>query len=106
MNTGPELLFIGFTPSDGLLMEFGLCVPHHFNPVEQEVMGGQFHVPNLPGVPTHLNMNGNILQRYLIRISRGANSCGQYSLKKNFYFTMKSPPPHFQLFYFNFVNYE
>ncbi len=36
----------------------------------------------------------------LIRISRGANNCGQHSLEKNIYFIMKFSP-HFQLFYFN-----
>ncbi len=36
----------------------------------------------------------------LIRISRGANNCGQHSLEKNSYFTMRFSP-HFQLFYFN-----
>ncbi len=30
-------------------MEFDLCVPHIYNPVEQ-VMAGQFHVPSHPGV--------------------------------------------------------
>ncbi len=36
----------------------------------------------------------------LIRISRGANNCGQHSLEKNIYFTMRFSP-HSQLFYFN-----
>ncbi len=36
----------------------------------------------------------------LIRISRGANNCGQHSLEKNIYFIMRFSP-HFQLFYFN-----
>ncbi len=36
----------------------------------------------------------------LIRISRGANNCGQHLLEKNSYFTMRFSP-HFQLFYFN-----
>ncbi len=36
----------------------------------------------------------------LIRISRGANNCGQHALEKNIYFTMRFSP-HFQLFYFN-----
>ncbi len=36
----------------------------------------------------------------LIRISRGANNCGQHSLEKNIYFIMWFSP-HFQLFYFN-----
>ncbi len=36
----------------------------------------------------------------LIRISRGANNCGQHSLAKNIYFIMRFSP-HFQLFYFN-----
>ncbi len=79
----------------------GLCVPHIYNPVEQEVMAGQFHSPSHPGVIKNLNMNGNILQRYLlIRISRGANNCGQHSLEKNIYVIMRFSP-HFQLFYFS-----
>ncbi len=36
----------------------------------------------------------------LIRISRGANNCGQHSLEKNSYFIMRFSP-HSQLFYFN-----
>ncbi len=36
----------------------------------------------------------------LIRISRGANNCGQHSLEKNSYFIMRFSP-QFQLFYFN-----
>ncbi len=42
----------------------------------------------------------------LIRISRGANNCGQVKesfsneLEKNIYFIMRFSP-HFQLFYFN-----
>ncbi len=36
----------------------------------------------------------------LIRISRGADNCGQHSLEKNIYFIMRFSP-HFQLFYFN-----
>ncbi len=36
----------------------------------------------------------------LIRISRGANNCGQHSLEKNIYFIMRFSP-YFQLFYFN-----
>ncbi len=43
-------IFLGFTPCDGWLREFGLCVPHIYNPVEQEVMAGQFHAPSHPGV--------------------------------------------------------
>ncbi len=43
-------IFLGFTPCDGWLREFGLCVPHIYNPVEQEVMAEQFHVHNHPGV--------------------------------------------------------
>ncbi len=46
------------------LREFGLCVPHIYNPVEQEVMAGQFHAPSHPGVLKNLKVNGNILQRY------------------------------------------
>ncbi len=36
----------------------------------------------------------------LIRISRGANNCGQHSLEKHIYFIMRFSP-HFQFFYFN-----
>ncbi len=43
-------MFYGFTPCDGGLREFGLCVPHIYNPVEQEVMAGQFHAHSHPGV--------------------------------------------------------
>ncbi len=55
---------IGFSHHDGWLREFGLCVPHIYNPVEQEVMAGQFHAPSHPGVLKKLKVNGNILQRY------------------------------------------
>ncbi len=53
-----------FSHHDGWLREFGLCVPHIYNPVEQEVMAGQFHAPSHPGVLKKLKVNGNILQRY------------------------------------------
>ncbi len=43
-------VLFGFTPCDGWLREFGLCVPHIYNHVEQEVMAVQFHVHNHPGV--------------------------------------------------------
>ncbi len=43
-------IFLGFTPFDGWLREFGIYVPHIYNSVEQEVMAGQFHTPNNPGV--------------------------------------------------------
>ncbi len=43
-------IFLGFTPCDGWLREFDLCVPRIYNPVEQEVMAGQFHAPCYPGV--------------------------------------------------------
>ncbi len=57
-------IFLGFSHCDGWLREFGLCVPHIYNPVEQKVMAGQFHAPSHTGVLKKLNMNGNILQRY------------------------------------------
>ncbi len=57
-------IFFVFSHCDGWLREFGLCVPHIYNPVEQEVMAGQFHAPSHPGVLKNVNMNGNILQRY------------------------------------------
>ncbi len=57
-------IFFGFSHCDGRLREFGLCVPHIYNPVEQEVMAGQFHAPSHPGVLKNLKVNGNILQRY------------------------------------------
>ncbi len=33
---------------------------HIYNPVEQEVVAGQFHAPSQPGVLKHVNMNVNI----------------------------------------------
>ncbi len=45
----------------GWLREFGLCVPHIYNPVEQEVMAEQFHAPIHPGVLKNANTpNKNI----------------------------------------------
>ncbi len=41
-----------------------LCFLLIINPVEQEVMAGQFHAPSHPGVLKKLKVNGNILQRY------------------------------------------
>ncbi len=94
-------IFFGFSHCDGWLREFGLCVPHIYNPVEQKVMAGQFHAPSHPGVLKNVNMNGNILQRYFThKNSRGGNNCGQHSLEKNIYFIMRFSP-QFQLFYFN-----
>ncbi len=58
-------IFLGFTPCDGRLRECGLCVPHIYNPVEQEVMAGQLHRCSLPGVLK----NGNIFQIYFILYS-------------------------------------
>ncbi len=63
-------------------------------------MAGQFHAPSHPGVLKNVNMNGNIRDILLIRISRGANNCGQHSLVKNIYFIMRFSP-HSQLFCFN-----
>ncbi len=94
-------IFFVFFHCDGWLREFGLCVPHIYNPVEQEVMAGQFHAPSHPGVLNNLNMNGIYFRDILLtRISRGANNCGQHPLEKNIYFIMRFSP-HFQLFYFN-----
>ncbi len=94
-------IFFGFSHCDGWLREFGLCVPHIYNPVEQEVMAGQFHAPSHPGVLNNLNVNGIYFRDILLtRISRGANNCGQHPLEKNSYFIMRFSP-HFQLFYFN-----
>ncbi len=45
-----EIYFLFFSHCDGWLREFGLCVPHIYNPVEQKVMAGQFHAPSHPGV--------------------------------------------------------
>ncbi len=59
-----EIYSLVFSHCDGWLREFGLCVPHIYNPVEQEVMAGQFHAPSHPGVLKNLKVNGNILQRY------------------------------------------
>ncbi len=58
-------LFFGFTHCDEWLKEFGLCAP-----VKQEVMDGQFHFPRQPGVLKNVNMNGNILQRDSVLLSR------------------------------------
>ncbi len=94
-------IFFGFSHCDGWLREFGLCVPHIYNPVEQEVMAGQFHAPSHPGVLKNLNMNGIYFRDILLtRISRGANNCGQHPLEKSSYVIMRFSP-HFQLFYFN-----
>ncbi len=92
-------IFFGFSHCDGWLREFGLCVPHIYNPVEQKVMAGQFHAPSHPGV-LKISMGIYFRDILLIRISRGANNCGQHSLEKNSYFIMRFSP-HFQLFYFN-----
>ncbi len=52
-----------------------------------------FHVHNHPGVLKIVNMNGNILQRYLLkRNSRGTNNCVQHVFEKNFYFIMRFSP--------------
>ncbi len=64
-------------------------------------MAGQFHAPSHPGVLKNVNINGIYFRDILlIRISRGANNCGQHSLEKNIYFIMRFSP-QFQLFYFN-----
>ncbi len=38
-------IFFGFTRCYRWLREFGLCIPYIYNPVEQEVMTGQFQSP-------------------------------------------------------------
>ncbi len=65
-------------------------------------MAGQFHAPSHPGVLKKCKYEMGIYFRdiLLIRISRGANNCGQHSLEKSIYFIMRFSP-HFQLFYFN-----
>ncbi len=94
-------IFFGFSHCDGWLREFGLCVPHIYNPVEQEVMAGQFHAPSHPGVLKNLKWMGIYFRDILlISISRGANNYGQHSLEKNIYFIMRFSP-HLQLFYFS-----
>ncbi len=94
-------ILFGFSHHDGWLREFGLCVPHIYNPVEQEVMAGQFHAPSHPGVLKKLKWMGIYFRDILlISISRGANNCGQHALEKNIYFIMRFSP-HFQLFYFS-----
>ncbi len=45
-------------------------------------------------------MRINFRDIFLIRISWGANNCGQHSLEKKDIFIMRFSP-HFQLFYFN-----
>ncbi len=72
-----------------------------YNPVEQEVMAGQFHASSHPGVLKNGNMNGNILSIYII--SKGANNCSKHALEKKIYFIMRFSP-HFQLIYFNEFN--
>ncbi len=95
-----NILFV-FSHCDGWLREFGLCVPHIYNPVEQEVMAGQFHAPSHPGVLKKIKWMGIYFRDILlISISRGANNCGQHALEKNIYFIMRFSP-HSQLFYFN-----
>ncbi len=89
-------IFFGFTPCDRWLREFGLCVPYIYNPVEQEVMTGQFQSPWC-ATKCKYEYFRDIL---LIRISMGANNGSQHSLEKNIYFIMWVSP-HFQLFYFN-----
>ncbi len=42
-------IFFGFTHCDGWLREFDLFCSF-YNPVEQEVMAGQFHAPNHSGM--------------------------------------------------------
>ncbi len=61
-------IFFGFTPCDGLLREFGVCVPHIYIPVGQEVIARQSHAPS----HSYIWKRINILP---IRISRGANNC-------------------------------
>ncbi len=49
-----------FTPCDRWLREFDLCIPHIYNPVEQQVMAGQFHAPSQPAVKKKkANLNKN-----------------------------------------------
>ncbi len=43
-------ILLGVSPCDGWLREFGLCVPHIYNPEEQEVIAEQCHAPSHPGV--------------------------------------------------------
>ncbi len=65
-------------------------------------MAGQFYAPSHPGVLKKIKYEWEYTSEIilLIRISRGANNCGQHSLEKNIYFIMRFSP-HFQLFYFN-----
>jgi len=41
-----------------------LCASSYINSLKQEVIAGQFHVPNHPDVLKKFNINGNVLQRY------------------------------------------
>ncbi len=69
------------------------CVPHIYNPVEQEVMAAQFHAPSHPGVLKNVNMMGIYLTDILlIRISRDTNNCAQRVFEKNIYFIMRFFP--------------
>ncbi len=43
-------IFLRFTHCDGGLREIFLSVPHIYNPVEQEVVAGQFYASSHPGV--------------------------------------------------------
>ncbi len=60
-------VFLGFTPCDGWLGEFGICVPHIYNPVEQESW-----LDNIMLLvtlvckkhPKRIIMTGNILETY------------------------------------------
>ncbi len=93
-------IFLSFTPCDGWLRECGLCVPHIYNPVEQEVMAGQFHAPSHPGVLKHVNMNGNTSEIFHLQEFLGvpiimANIHWRKTCISQWFF------PHFQLFYFN-----
>ncbi len=45
------------------IREFGLCVLHIYNPVEQEVMAGQFHAPS----HSHLQIYSMTLKRHCAR---------------------------------------
>ncbi len=44
-----------------MLRQFGLCVPYIYNPLELEIMAGQFYAPRHPGAKkSRMNTRGGI----------------------------------------------
>ncbi len=84
-------IFFGLTHCDRWLREFGLCIPYIYNPVEQEVMTGQFQSPWCAIKCKYEWINFRDI--LLIRISRGANNGSQHALEKKHLFHNVSFPP-------------